>query len=93
LPVESGTYYALAFNSDCVDFDDRTVGHYAYTTDSLTDGGFGDAVGYVLSTSSADDQAVGDSLSTSYCEYNSTVLLSFRPHVTDLDAPSTGVCP
>jgi len=90
LPVESGMYYSLAYVSDCSSYA-YNVGPYYSSNSGIVDGGFGENVGFIYNTTNWADKSEGDSFSR-YTYYSSTEFLT-RAHVTDLDAPSAGVCP
>jgi hypothetical protein len=90
LPVESGTHYALTYGSSCSSLQNNVGPYYSSSSGNL-DGGFGDLVGFVYDTQLWADMNVGGSFSRT-THIQSTEFLT-RPHITDLDAPSAGVCP
>jgi hypothetical protein len=91
LPVESGTHYSLIYASSCSSTQ-YNIGPYYSQSSNYLDGGFGDLVGYVYDTALWADMNVGGSFSRT-TTIGGTVEFLTRPHITDLDAPSAGVCP
>jgi hypothetical protein len=90
IPVESGTYYSLAYASSCSS-SSQNVGPHFQSSATNQDGGFGESVGHVYDTNLWGNMTVGGSFSRGTYFLSTDFLV--RPHVTDLDAPSAGVCP
>jgi hypothetical protein len=90
IPVESGTYYAMAYATSCSSLRNN-IGPYLQSSASNQDGGFGQSVGYLIDSNLWGNMNVGGSFSR--MTYINSYDFMVRPHVTDLDAPSAGVCP
>jgi hypothetical protein len=91
LPVEDGMVYSLGIQTDCKSGAYGNV-YYQYGGSSR-DAGIGSSNGYQWNTGDWTSYSVGDSVSPDQTSYNNAYDFPVRVYVTDLDAPTAGVCP